>query len=175
MSDQIVDADADGKKTETPKVDPAYAISACARASRSLRGLPMPAAATRASRREVERRLVAALGHLEGSYSTLAGAEGEFAAALQEEGHLLAPPRADTLAAACGGGRDWPDARGAWLAEDKGLRAWVNGPDHLLLAATDGAGRALAKRRQRTGGRAAIGGERASDLVAPRATSHFSR
>lgn len=29
--------------------------------------------------------------------------------------------------------RDWPDARGIWLSEDKKLAAYVNRKDHALL------------------------------------------
>jgi hypothetical protein len=33
-------------------------------------------------------------------------------------------------------GRDWPDARGIWLNDDKTLGAYLNRKDHVLLTCT---------------------------------------
>jgi protein-arginine kinase len=30
--------------------------------------------------------------------------------------------------------RDWPDARGIWLSQDRSLRAYLNRKDHVLLS-----------------------------------------
>jgi protein-arginine kinase len=33
--------------------------------------------------------------------------------------------------------RDWPDARGVWVSQDKSISAQVNRKDHLLVSVVD--------------------------------------
>ncbi|MEQ2204148.1 hypothetical protein XENOCAPTIV_008676, partial [Xenoophorus captivus] len=71
---------------QTGNFDERYVLSSRVRTGRSIRGLSLPPACTRAERREVERVVVDALAGLKGD---LAGRYYSMA-------------------------RDWPDARGIW-------------------------------------------------------------
>lgn len=117
--------------------------------ARNLIDLPMPPSCSFDERREVERILVYALLGLPrdacGSYFPLApscsyppkfgGMTATETEQLRTEGLLLLEPRSTAVLAA-GVGRDWPDARGVFMDGDRGIAAWINGEEHLLLIAT---------------------------------------
>jgi len=111
---------------------------------RNLKGLCLAPCMTKKERQEVERVLtlcVTSLGE-KGEYLPLACSEsyaprpGGLAwaeqARLQDQELLFAEPSTPSRLAA-GLGRDWPDARGAYLAEDQELSIWCNEEDHLRV------------------------------------------
>eukprot|EP00899_Mesostigma_viride_P022728 jgi/Mesvir1/363/Mv18350-RA.2 len=114
---------------------------------RNLTGLPLPAGATRATRREVERLVVEALyaGGLRGVYHPLASLNEEecqrLAPVLHGFGVDLTRPKPGSLLETSGSSRDWPDGRGIYFAGEKGPRlvVEVNGRDHVrFVCAVEG-------------------------------------
>ncbi|CAE8611623.1 unnamed protein product, partial [Polarella glacialis] len=98
-------------------------------------------------RNEVERILVSSLLGIQdelcsGSYHPLRGSSsylpqpGGMPTYLQRQlqtERLLLPEPETALLLSSGFGRHWPEARGVFLHEDKGLFAWVNEVDHLRI------------------------------------------
>ena len=87
------------------------------RTGRSIRGLCLPPACSRAERREVERVVVDALSRLKGEYkgkyyplATMTDKEQEQLI----EDHFLFDKPVSPLLLCAGMARDWPDARGLW-------------------------------------------------------------
>ena len=60
--------DLDSSKLRGAKFDPKYVLSSRVRTGRSIRGLTLPPACSRAERREVERVVADALSNLDGSF-----------------------------------------------------------------------------------------------------------
>ncbi len=112
-------------------------LSTRVRVARNLGGFAFPAGLTAVDRREVERRIVAALSSLPGD---LAGHHHRLRDLSPDErrgliGDHLLFKAGDRFLEAAGITRDWPDARGIFLSNDRRLVAWVNEEDHLRLIA----------------------------------------
>mmetsp|Transcript_36544 Transcript_36544/g.104434 ORF Transcript_36544/g.104434 Transcript_36544/m.104434 type:complete len:1005 (-) Transcript_36544:120-3134(-) len=121
-------------------LDPAgtYVASARIEVARNLAATPMAPALTAPQRLGVESLLAAAFGRLQGSlrgtYRPLRGMGP------QEEGRLAAARwlfREPTTAMMCSAGmaRDWPDARGIFVADAGDFVVWVNEEDHIRIIA----------------------------------------
>jgi len=140
--------DLDCRKVSDATIDPSgsYAIGVCIRGQRNFTGIRMLPAISRDERCKSERLASAALeglaGECSGSYYPLQGSRtyaskpaGMSAQELQKlkTARLLFQEPDATVVLATGSGRDWPEARGVFLAESGKLAAWVNEEDHLRL------------------------------------------
>mmetsp|Transcript_3003 Transcript_3003/g.10225 ORF Transcript_3003/g.10225 Transcript_3003/m.10225 type:complete len:960 (-) Transcript_3003:25-2904(-) len=139
-----------GSKLSNTKIDQfgLHALSVCVDVRRNLRGRRFAPCCSRVERREVERVLAKVMsieGVCSGRYFPLAysGSHAPMAGGMemsqQEQlcaaGLLFADPKAPAKLAA-GLGREWPDARGAFVADAKDLVVWVNEEDHLRFRST---------------------------------------
>lgn len=115
---------------------------------RNLKGLPFAPCCTREQRQEAERLLTQAMARpvlnssasRGGEYLPLAysqscearpgGISWQEQARLVAEG-LLFPEPTSVAQLAAGLGRQWPDARGAYLSQSRDLSIWCNEEDHL--------------------------------------------
>lgn len=117
-------------------LDARYVLSSRVRTGRSIRGLSLPPASTRAERRKVEQIAIQALanldGELKGDYHRLSGMSMEEQEELIDE-HLLFDKPVSPLLTSAGMARDWPDARGIWFNKEKNFLVWVNEEDHLRI------------------------------------------
>jgi len=116
--------------------DEKYVKSSRVRTGRSIRGLCMPPFSTRAERRKVRDVLVEATkgltGDLAGHYEGLEDMTEE----RQEEligKHLMFDKPVSPLLLSGGMARDWPDARGVYLADTEKFIVWVNEEDHMRI------------------------------------------
>jgi len=116
--------------------DENYVKSSRVRTGRSIRGLCMPPFSTRAERRKVRDILVEATktldGELAGHYEGLEDMTEE----RQEEligKHLMFDKPVSPLLLSGGMARDWPDARGVYLADTEKFIVWVNEEDHMRI------------------------------------------
>jgi len=129
-------ADLDYTKLENAKFNPKYVRSSRVRTGRSIRGLTLPTFCTRAERREVERLFKTACGRLKddlaGQYRALFDMEEKEIEHYIDQ-HLLYDKPVSPLLIASGMARDWPDARGFFINEDKTLVVWVNEEDHSRI------------------------------------------
>lgn len=101
--------------------DERYVLSSRVRTGRSIRGLSLPPACTRAERREVERVVVDALSGLKGDLAGQYYRLSEMTEAEQQQlidDHFLFDKPVSPLLTAAGMARDWPDARGIWYEAD---------------------------------------------------------
>lgn len=124
-----------------------YAVSVQLRCYRNLRNLRFLPACSREERIEVEQMLVGAFmqlsgDDLRGNYFPLqhssslpsqpAGMSDKEAAAVRKQRFLFHEP--DSWAQLASGiGRQWPEARGVFVADSHCLVAWCNESDHLQL------------------------------------------
>ncbi|XP_010772911.1 creatine kinase U-type, mitochondrial-like [Notothenia coriiceps] len=109
--------DLDSSKIHSGNFDPRYVLSSRVRTGRSIRGLSLPPACTRAERREVERVVVDALAGLKddlaGKYYSLTLMTDAEQQQLIDD-HFLFDKPVSPLLTCSGMARDWPDARGIW-------------------------------------------------------------
>lgn len=128
--------DLDYSKIRGGCFDEKYVLSSRVRTGRSIRGLSLPPACSRAERREVERVVVDALGNLQGEfkgkYFPLSKMTDEEQDKLIDD-HFLFDKPVSPLLLASGMARDWPDARGIWHNDAKTFLVWINEEDHTRL------------------------------------------
>ncbi|MEQ2214597.1 hypothetical protein XENOCAPTIV_013602 [Xenoophorus captivus] len=109
--------DLDASKITHGIFDENYVLSSRVRTGRSIRGLSLPPACSRAERREVERVAVTALaglkGDLAGHYYSLGDMTEKEQQQLIDDHFLFDKPVSPLLTCAFMA-RDWPDARGIW-------------------------------------------------------------
>jgi len=133
--DAVHPTDLDYTKLKVPALDSKYILSTRIRAGRSLAGLPLPPAASRAARRETESLIVQGLnslqGELSGKYYGLLSMTEEENESLIKQHFLFENPDAWTISG--GFGRDWPDCRGIYLNTNKTFLVWVNEEDHMRI------------------------------------------
>ncbi|KAG7281486.1 hypothetical protein CRUP_012429 [Coryphaenoides rupestris] len=104
--------DLDSSKITAGVFDERYVLSSRVRTGRSIRGLSLPPACTRAERREVER--------------------------VAE--HFLFDKPVSPLLMSAGMARDWPDARGIWHNNQKNFLIWINEEDHSRIISMEKGG-----------------------------------
>ncbi|KAJ8393153.1 hypothetical protein AAFF_G00068360 [Aldrovandia affinis] len=135
--------DLDSSKIRAGQFDERYVLSSRVRTGRSIRGLSLPPACTRAERREVERVVVDALaglqGELGGHYYSLVGMTEQDQQQLIDDHFLFDKPVSPLLTCA-GMARDWPDARGIWHNNQKTFLVWVNEEDHTRVISMEKGG-----------------------------------
>ncbi|XP_078388460.1 creatine kinase U-type, mitochondrial-like isoform X3 [Cetorhinus maximus] len=135
--------DLDASKIRNAQFDDNYVLSSRVRTGRSIRGLSMPPACTRAERREVERVTVEALaglkGDLAGKYYSLTSMTDKEQQQLIDDHFLFDKPVSPLLTSA-GMARDWPDARGIWHNNEKTFLIWVNEEDHTRIISMEKGG-----------------------------------
>jgi len=112
---------------------------------RNLSSFPMPPAASRVQRRVLEQMLTATLRDtIGGRYLPMPGSksfsgrrggttQAEMLALAEEDVTFEVPESA--VERASGVGRDWPDARGVFVSEERDIFAWINEADHLRVRA----------------------------------------
>uniref|UniRef100_A0A8C5TUK9 Creatine kinase S-type, mitochondrial n=1 Tax=Malurus cyaneus samueli TaxID=2593467 RepID=A0A8C5TUK9_9PASS len=123
--------------------DERYVLSSRVRTGRSIRGLSLPPACTRAERREVENVVVTALsglrGDLSGKYYSLTSMTEREQQQLIDDHFLFDKPVSPLLTCA-GMARDWPDARGIWHNNEKTFLIWINEEDHTRVISMEKGG-----------------------------------
>jgi len=128
--------DLDHSKIRGGCFDEKYVLSSRVRTGRSIRGLSLPPACSRAERREVERVVTDALSNLQGEfkgrYYPLSNMTDEEQNKLIED-HFLFDKPISPLLLASGMARDWPDGRGIWHNDAKTFLVWINEEDHTRL------------------------------------------
>ncbi|XP_039218014.1 creatine kinase U-type, mitochondrial [Crotalus tigris] len=135
--------DLEARKIKGGNFDERYVLSSRVRTGRSIRGLGLPPACTRAERREVERVAAEALsgltGELAGKYYRLSEMTDKEQEQLIEDHFLFDKPVSPLLTAA-GMARDWPDARGIWHNHEKTFLVWINEEDHTRVISMEKGG-----------------------------------
>jgi len=135
--------DLDASKITQGQFDERYVLSSRVRTGRSIRGLSLPPACTRAERREVENVAIMALqglkGDLEGRYYKLSEMTEQDQQQLIDDHFLFDKPVSPLLTCA-GMARDWPDARGIWHNYDKTFLIWINEEDHTRVISMEKGG-----------------------------------
>uniref|UniRef100_A0A669E3R0 Creatine kinase S-type, mitochondrial n=1 Tax=Oreochromis niloticus TaxID=8128 RepID=A0A669E3R0_ORENI len=135
--------DLDASKITHGMFDENYVLSSRVRTGRSIRGLSLPPACSRAERREVERVAVTALaglkGDLAGRYYSLGDMTDKEQQQLIDDHFLFDKPVSPLLTCAFMA-RDWPDARGIWHNNDKTFLIWVNEEDHTRVISMEKGG-----------------------------------
>ncbi|XP_077087794.1 creatine kinase S-type, mitochondrial isoform X1 [Siphateles boraxobius] len=135
--------DLDSSKISSGMFDENYVLSSRVRTGRSIRGLSLPPACTRAERREVERVVVQALSGLKedlaGKYYSLTEMTEQEQQQLIDEHFLFDKPVSPLLTSA-GMARDWPDARGIWHNNEKTFLIWINEEDHSRVISMEKGG-----------------------------------
>ncbi|NXV15089.1 KCRS kinase, partial [Cepphus grylle] len=135
--------DLDASKITHGQFDERYVLSSRVRTGRSIRGLSLPPACTRAERREVENVVVTALaglkGDLSGKYYSLTNMSEKDQQQLIDDHFLFDKPVSPLLTCA-GMARDWPDARGIWHNNDKTFLIWINEEDHTRVISMEKGG-----------------------------------
>ncbi|TKC45862.1 hypothetical protein EI555_009252, partial [Monodon monoceros] len=135
--------DLDASKIRSGYFDERYVLSTRVRTGRSIRGLSLPPACTRAERREVERVVVEALSGLKGDLAGRYYRLSEMTEAEQQQlidDHFLFDKPVSPLLTAAGMARDWPDARGIWHNNEKSFLIWVNEEDHTRVISMEKGG-----------------------------------
>lgn len=121
-----------------------YVKSTRIRAGRSIKGLSLPAFTSAEDRTKVEELLKNIFpsleGDLKGTYTDLAGMAQEMAVELRGNGNLFQEPTGPALLAAAGAGRDWPNSRGIFCADNKQFFVWVNEEDHMRIISMEEGG-----------------------------------
>uniref|UniRef100_A0A7N6ANC9 Creatine kinase U-type, mitochondrial n=2 Tax=Anabas testudineus TaxID=64144 RepID=A0A7N6ANC9_ANATE len=135
--------DLDSSKIHSGQFDDRYVLSSRVRTGRSIRGLSLPPACTRAERREVERVVVDALAGLKGDltgryYSLTQMTEKEQQQLIDD--HFLFDKPVSPLLTCAGMARDWPDARGIWHNNEKTFLIWINEEDHTRVISMEKGG-----------------------------------
>ena len=109
--------DLNASKIRGGNFDSKYVLSSRVRTGRSIRGLSLPPACSRAERRMVEQVVSEALGgltgDLTGKYYPLSNMTDEEQQTLIDDHFLFDKPVSPLLTCA-GMARDWPDGRGIW-------------------------------------------------------------
>ncbi|KAM7368528.1 hypothetical protein PAMP_012862 [Pampus punctatissimus] len=135
--------DLDSSKITNGMFDENYVLSSRVRTGRSIRGLSLPPACSRAERREVERVVINALaglkGDLAGRYYSLGDMTEKEQQQLIDEHFLFDKPVSPLLTSAFMA-RDWPDARGIWHNNEKTFLIWVNEEDHTRVISMEKGG-----------------------------------
>ncbi|KAG1957065.1 creatine kinase S-type, mitochondrial isoform X2 [Pimephales promelas] len=135
--------DLDSSKISSGMFDENYVLSSRVRTGRSIRGLSLPPACTRAERREVERVVVQALSGLKedlaGKYYSLTEMTEQEQQQLIDEHFLFDKPVSPLLTSA-GMARDWPDARGIWHNNENTFLIWINEEDHSRVISMEKGG-----------------------------------
>ncbi|XP_069758585.1 creatine kinase U-type, mitochondrial isoform X2 [Narcine bancroftii] len=135
--------DLDASKIKSGQFDENYVLSSRVRTGRSIRGLSMPPACTRAERRQVEQVTVEALsglkGDLAGRYYSLNNMTEKEQQQLIDD-HFLFDKPVSPLLTSSGMARDWPDARGIWHNNEKSFLVWVNEEDHTRVISMEKGG-----------------------------------
>ncbi|XP_039513923.1 creatine kinase, mitochondrial 1 [Pimephales promelas] len=135
--------DLDSSKIRGGLFDEKYVLSSRVRTGRSIRGLSLPPACTRAERREVERVVIDALaglkGDLAGKYYSLTLMTDQEQQQLIDDHFLFDKPVSPLLTCA-GMARDWPDARGIWHNNEKTFLVWINEEDHTRVISMEKGG-----------------------------------
>lgn len=127
----------DASKLENIVFDSNYVQSVRIRAIRNLRGYCLPPFCTRGERRDVESLIVKALYNLndsyKGTYYSIKDLSPEEEKILEANNVFMDRPYYPSETSA-NLPRDWPDARGIWVNQDKTLVAHLNRKDHMLLS-----------------------------------------
>uniref|UniRef100_A0AAY4EAH0 Creatine kinase S-type, mitochondrial n=1 Tax=Denticeps clupeoides TaxID=299321 RepID=A0AAY4EAH0_9TELE len=135
--------DLDASKITSGMFDENYVLSSRVRTGRSIRGLSLPPACSRAERREVERVVVQALSGLTGDLSGRYYSLGEMTEKEQQrliDDHFLFDKPVSPLLTCAGMARDWPDARGIWHNNEKTFLIWINEEDHTRVISMEKGG-----------------------------------
>ncbi|XP_076159192.1 creatine kinase, mitochondrial 2a (sarcomeric) [Alosa pseudoharengus] len=135
--------DLDSSKLTNGVFDDRYVLSSRVRTGRSIRGLSLPPACTRAERREVERVVVTALSGLKGDLAGRYYSLGDMTEAEQQrliDDHFLFDKPVSPLLTCAGMARDWPDARGIWHNNTKTFLIWINEEDHTRVISMEKGG-----------------------------------
>eukprot|EP01059_Diplonema_ambulator_P030493 TRINITY_DN5233_c0_g8_i1.p1 TRINITY_DN5233_c0_g8~~TRINITY_DN5233_c0_g8_i1.p1 ORF type:complete len:394 (+),score=87.29 TRINITY_DN5233_c0_g8_i1:64-1182(+) len=112
-------------------LDGRFVKEVTARCYRNLKEFPFTPALTRGQRRHVEQLIVPHLP-TSGTYSPIAAIQPSLYTNLAQTGIVFTKPSSEQDRVS-GLTRDWPDARGLYVANDRSLSAWVNGRHHLEL------------------------------------------
>ncbi|XP_036974218.1 creatine kinase, mitochondrial 2a (sarcomeric) isoform X1 [Acanthopagrus latus] len=123
--------------------DDNYVLSSRVRTGRSIRGLSLPPACSRAERREVERVVVTALAGLKGDLAGRYYSLGDMTEKEQQQlidDHFLFDKPVSPLLTCAFMARDWPDARGIWHNNEKTFLIWVNEEDHTRVISMEKGG-----------------------------------
>ncbi|KAJ8343931.1 hypothetical protein SKAU_G00312600 [Synaphobranchus kaupii] len=135
--------DLDASKIQGGQFDERYVLSSRIRTGRSIRGLSLPPACTRAERRHAEQVVADALtslrGELEGHYYSLAEMTEQEQQQLIDD-HFLFDKPVSPFMTGTGMARDWPDARGIWHNNQKTFLVWVNEEDHIRVISMEKGG-----------------------------------
>ncbi|NXQ10643.1 KCRU kinase, partial [Peucedramus taeniatus] len=135
--------DLDATKIKFGQFDERYVLSSRVRTGRSIRGLSLPPACTRAERREVEKVAVDALSGLTGDLAGRYYRLSEMTESEQQQlidDHFLFDKPVSPLLTAAGMARDWPDARGIWHNHQKTFLIWINEEDHTRVISMEKGG-----------------------------------
>ncbi|XP_068814778.1 creatine kinase U-type, mitochondrial isoform X2 [Struthio camelus] len=135
--------DLDASKLKSGQFDERYVLSSRVRTGRSIRGLSLPPACTRAERRQVEKVVVEALNGLQGDLAGRYYRLGEMTEQEQQQlidDHFLFDKPVSPLLTAAGMARDWPDARGIWHNNEKTFLIWINEEDHTRVISMEKGG-----------------------------------
>ncbi|NXQ71793.1 KCRU kinase, partial [Quiscalus mexicanus] len=135
--------DLDCTKIKFGQFDERYVLSSRVRTGRSIRGLSLPPACTRAERREVEKVAVDALSGLTGDLAGRYYRLSEMTESEQQQlidDHFLFDKPVSPLLTAAGMARDWPDARGIWHNHQKTFLIWINEEDHTRVISMEKGG-----------------------------------
>ncbi|KAK1176587.1 creatine kinase S-type, mitochondrial isoform X1 [Acipenser oxyrinchus oxyrinchus] len=135
--------DLDSSKITHGQFDERYVLSSRVRTGRSIRGLSLPPACSRAERREVEHVAVQALAGLKGDLAGRYYRLGEMTDLEQQrliDDHFLFDKPVSPLLTCAGMARDWPDARGIWHNFDKTFLIWINEEDHTRVISMEKGG-----------------------------------
>ncbi|XP_039176713.1 creatine kinase S-type, mitochondrial [Crotalus tigris] len=135
--------DLDSSKITQGQFDERYVLSSRVRTGRSVRGLSLPPACSRAERRAVENVVITALSGLKrdlaGKYYSLTTMSEKEQQQLIDDHFLFDKPVSPLLTCA-GMARDWPDARGIWHNNDKTFLIWINEEDHIRVISMEKGG-----------------------------------
>ncbi|XP_011403921.1 PREDICTED: creatine kinase B-type-like isoform X1 [Amphimedon queenslandica] len=135
--------DLDSSKIRGGMFDEKYVLSSRVRTGRSIRGLSLPPACTRAERREVEKIVTNALANLGGEFTGKYYPLSKMTEAEQDQlinDHFLFDKPVSPLLLASGMARDWPDARGIWHNDKKNFLVWINEEDHTRVISMEKGG-----------------------------------
>ncbi|MCP3899237.1 MAG: arginine kinase [Desulfobacteraceae bacterium] len=115
-----------------------YIVSTRIRVARNLNKFPFPTFISTKKRQQVEQLIVNAIkklpDNLQGEYLHLKRIIDSKSKLLK---HNLFPKMGDRFQEAAGIMRDFPDARGVFLSNDKKFMIWINEEDHLRIISLD--------------------------------------
>nr|3L2E_A Chain A, Glycocyamine kinase alpha chain [Namalycastis sp. ST01]3L2E_C Chain C, Glycocyamine kinase alpha chain [Namalycastis sp. ST01]BAD35022.1 glycocyamine kinase alpha chain [Namalycastis sp. ST01] len=135
-SDKHPAPDLDHNKLVGGVFEDKYVKSCRIRCGRSVKGVCLPPAMSRAERRLVEKVVSDALGGLKGDlagkYYPLTTMNEKDQEQLIED-HFLFEKPTGALLTTSGCARDWPDGRGIWHNNEKNFLVWINEEDHIRV------------------------------------------